>query len=153
MKTVNKILAFSLIAALFFAACKKNDNGPTLSPQEKALIGNGKIWKLQSLTVAKSDDPTKDSSITKSCSDSALMAFDVYKAYQLADASKGGCDSSIVPYSKGTWAFSAGSDSLLLQGSRKFVWNIEKLNDTILKATFRDSISPDKNWLKTITLK
>lgn len=154
MKKVNKILVPGVLAALFFAACQKTDNGPTLTPQEKALTGisQQKVWKLQSLTVPKWDDPTKDSSITKSCSDSALMAFDAYKAYQLADASKG-CDSTIVPYAKGTWALSAGSDSLVLQGARKFVWKIEKLNDTILKATFRDSISPEKNWLKTITLK
>jgi hypothetical protein len=42
---------------------------------------------------------------------------------------------------------------LLLDGKRNFAWKIEVLNDTILKATFRDSISPDKNFLKKITLK
>jgi uncharacterized lipoprotein YajG len=83
MKKVNKILAFSLLATLFFAACKKTDNGPVLTPNEKILTN--KIWKLQSLTIQKSDDPTKDSSITKPCSDSTLMAFDIYKIFQIAD--------------------------------------------------------------------
>ena len=135
---------------IFFVACKKTDNGPVLTPQEKALTN--KIWKLQSLTVPRTSDPTKDSSITKSCSDSALMAFDIFSNFQLADATKA-CDSTIVPYDKGIWTFSANSDTLLLKGKRIFVWKLETLNDTILKATFRDSISPSKNWLKTITFK
>ena len=151
MKKVNKILILFLLGALSFAACKKTDNGPALTSQEKILTS--KVWKLQSLTVPKSDNAAIDSSITLPCSDSTLMAFDIYKAYQIADASKGGCDSTIVPYDKGRWAFSAGSDSLLLKGKRNFVWKIQKLNDTIVKATFRDSISPTKNWVKTITLK
>jgi hypothetical protein len=150
MKKVNKFLALGLLATLFFTACEKNDNGPVLTAKEKILTN--KIWKLQSLTVQKSDDPTKDSSITKPCSDSALMAFDVFKIYQLADASKS-CDSTIVPYDKGTWKLSASGDSLTLQGKKKFIWNIVALNDSTLKATFRDSIAPTNNWLKTITLK
>ena len=150
MKKVNKIVALGVFAALFFAACEKNDNGPKLTPKEKALTG--KVWKLQSLTIPQSADPSKDSSIMTPCADSALMAFDLYKAYQLANTAKA-CDSTIVPYDKGNWAFSAGSDSLLLKGKRNFVWKIQLLNDTIIKATFRDSIAPAQNWVKTITLK
>lgn len=144
------LFALGVLAVLVFAACQKNDNGPELSPKERMLTG--KIWKLHSLTVPKSDDPTKDSSISKPCSDSALMVFDVYKAYQLANPSKA-CDSTIVPYDLGRWAFSSTSDSLILEGKRKFVWKIQELNDSTLKATFRDSIAPTKDWIKTITLK
>ena len=155
MKQVNKILALALLSALFFAACEKNDSGPVLTAKEKTLIGAGagKIWKLQSLTVPKSNDASVDSSITQPCADSTLMAFDMYRAYQLANGSKAACDSIAVPYSIGSWSLSAGGDSLLLHGKRNFVWKIETLDATTLKATFRDSISPDKNWLKTITLK
>lgn len=151
MKKISKIVAFSILAALAFAACKKTENGPDLTPKEKILTG--KIWKLQSLTVPKAGNPSADSSIKQSCSDSALIAFDIYKAYQLANASKVPCDSIAVPYDKGTWAFSAGSDSLLLKGKRNFVWKIVELSDTMFKATFRDSIAPGKNWVKTITFK
>lgn len=150
MKNKNSILSLGILCMLFFAACKKTDNGPVLTPQEKALTG--RIWKLQSLTVPGINDPSQDSSITQSCSDSALMAFDIYHVYQLADPSKG-CDSSIVPYSKGNWALTAGSDSLFLSGDRNLAWKIEVLNDTILKATFRDSISPTNDWVKKITFK
>jgi hypothetical protein len=149
MKNKNLILSLGILSLIFFA-CKKTDNGPILTSQEKALTS--RIWKLESLTVPKVSDPSQDSSITKSCSDSALMAFDIFNVYQLADPSKA-CDSSIVPYDKGNWELSSDNDSLLLDGKRNFAWKIEVLNDTILKATFRDSISPDKNFLKKITLK
>ena len=151
MKNKKSILALQVICIVVLAACKKTDNFPTLSPAQKALTG--KIWKIQSLTVPQIADPTQDSSIIEPCADSALMAFDVYGNYQLADGSREGCDSSSVPYAKGVWALSANNDSLLLQGSRNFVWKIEMLNDSIVKATFRDSISPAKNLIKKITLK
>jgi hypothetical protein len=150
MKKFQKVFAICVCASLVFAACKKTDNGPVLTPQEKILTN--KIWKVKSLTMPKADNASVDSSILPACGDSAMILFDVFKAFQLADGSKG-CDSVNVPYEKGNWKFSTTSDSLLLTGKRSFVWKIEKLNDTIVKATFRDSISPTKNWLKTITLK
>jgi len=149
MKNKNLILSLGIFCVVF-AACDKTPDMPQLTQQEKALTGH--IWKLQSLTVPKSDAST-DSSITKSCSDSALIAFNMSHLFQFADASKGGCDTSIVPYDKGNWAFSAGKDSVLLTGKRSFVWKIITLNDTLFKATFRDSVSPEKNSVKTITLK
>ncbi|HEU5366647.1 MAG TPA: hypothetical protein VFU62_14010 [Hanamia sp.] len=150
MKNKNLILSLG-ICCIVFAACDKTPDMPQLTAQEKALTGH--LWKLQSLTVPKSSDATADSSITKPCSDSALMAFNMSHLFQLADASKSGCDTSIVPYDKGNWAFSSGKDSLLLTGKRNLVWKIVTLNDTLFKATFRDSISPEKNSVKTIILK
>ena len=148
MKT--KILVtLGLASLILFAACKKTDNGPVLTPQERLLTN--KICKLKSLSVASRNDPSTDSSITKSCSDSALMAFDIYGDFQLADPTKA-CDSTIVPYDRGNWMLSSGNDSLLLQGQRTFTWKIEVLNDTLFKATFHDSISPTNNWVKKITL-
>lgn len=149
---INKkfFLFFAICIALAFEACDKPVAGPSLSPQEKMLTG--RIWKLKSLTVPQVTDPTKDSSITKQCSDSALMAFDAYKNFQIADPTRA-CDSTIVPYDMGTWVLSADADSLWMNGRRKFIWKIQTLNDTIIKATFRDSVSPEKNWVKTITFK
>jgi hypothetical protein len=149
MKNKN-LLSVGIVSVLFFAACKKLDNGPSLTPQQKALTN--KIWKLKSLTVPKLSDPSQDSSILKSCSDSALMAFDIYSVYQIADPTKS-CDSSIIPYSKGNWAMSSNNDTLLLFSKRNLAWKIDMVNDTILKATFRDSISPEKNAVKKITFK
>ena len=147
----NKIrITLGLATLVLFVACKKTDNGPILTPQQTILTS--KIWKLQSLTVASRNDPSTDSSITKACSDSALMAFDVYGDFQLADPTKS-CDSSIVPFDRGVWMISSDSDSLMLQGQRTFFWKIDVLSDTLLQASFRDSISPTDNWLKKITLK
>lgn len=149
MKNKNLILSLGIFC-MILASCDKTPDMPQLTAQEKALTGH--IWQLQTLTVPKSD-ASADSSIKKSCSDSALMAFNMSHLFQLADASKGGCDTTIVPYDKGNWAFSAGKDSLLLTGKRTFVWKIVTLNDTLFKATFLDSISPEKHSVKTITLK
>ncbi len=151
MKNKKLIPSLAIACVFVFAACKKSDNGPSLTPQQKALTG--RVWQLQSLTVPQISDPTKDSSIIQPCADSALMTFDVYGSFQMADRSKNGCDSTAVPYDKGVWALSLDSDSLLLKGARTFAWKLEKLNDTIVTATFRDSVSPTKNWLKKITLK
>ena len=152
MKTRNLILPMSIcICVVIFAACKKTDNGTSLSPQERALTG--KIWKIQSLTVPKTGDATGDSSIIEPCADSALLGFDIYGNFQFADGSKHGCDSSSVPYDIGGWALSNSNDSMLLQGKKRFIWKLETLNDTIIKATFRDSVSPTKSVLKKIVLK
>lgn len=143
-------MALGIGGLLLFAACKKNDNNvPVLTPKEQIL--SSKVWKLQSLTVPKSDNPAQDSSITKDCSDSALFLFDVYKNFQVADSKS--CDSTIIPYDKGKWALSA-DDSLFLTGSkRNLAWKVVTLNDNTVKAVFRDSTAPARNWLKTITLK
>jgi hypothetical protein len=151
MKNKKSILSLAIVCVFVFAACKKTANGPQLTPQQAALTS--RVWHLDSLAVPKISDPSKDSSIIQPCADSTLMAFDIYGAYQLADRSKGGCDTSIVPYDQGRWALSANNDTLFLKGKRNFAWKVEMLNDTILKATFRDSISPAENWLKKITLK
>ena len=151
MKTKNSILSLVILCIVVFAACKKTDNVPPLPPAVKALTG--KIWKIKSLTVPKSTDPSQDSSIIESCADRALIAFDLSANYQFADGSNKGCDSSAVPYDKGAWGLSASYDTLFLEGKRNFAWKIETLNDSIVKATFHDSVSPTNNRIKKITLK
>jgi hypothetical protein len=151
MRNKKSILSLAIVCIFVFAACEKTNNGPTLTPEQKALTG--RVWQLQSLTVPQVNDPSIDSSIIQSCADSALLAFDVYGNFQLADRSKNGCDSISVPYDKGVWGLSSDNDSLLLKGTRTFVWKLETLNDSVITATFRDSISPTKSWLKKITLK
>ena len=151
MKNKKSILSLAIVCVFVFAACKKTDNGPSLTPAQKALTG--RVWQLQTLTVPFTSDPTKDSSIIQSCADSALLAFDYYGQFQFADRSKNGCDSSAVPYDKGIWAISSDNDSLVLKGTRTFAWKLEKLNDTLIVATFKDSVSPTEKWLKKITLK
>lgn len=149
MKKTNYFLALGILGLFLFASCKKDDKGPVLTTKEKILTS--KTWKLKSITVPKKGDATVDSSIAKDCSAAALFAFDSYKNFQIK--SPAACDSSIVNYEKGSWSLSS-LDSLTLQGAkRKFVWKITVLNDSIVKATYRDNSVPDKSLLKTITLK
>jgi len=150
MKTLNNLIPLATLGLLFFVACKKNDNEPVLTQQEKILVN--KTWTLDSLTIPKISDPTEDSSITKECSEDALLDFDAHKGFQFTDPSKS-CDSSIVPYGNGTWSLSASNDTLVLNGARKLAWKIITLDNSRLEATFRDSISPDKIQMKTIILK
>lgn len=147
MKKLNKNLALGIFGLLFFAACKKSENGPVLSPNEKLLTA--KVWELKTLTVPGEEEET---SILIDCAKEASMAFDAYKNFQFADPTKE-CDSTVVPYDKGKWAFNATGDSLILEGKRKLAWKIVKLDESMLQATFRDSISPEENVVKTITLK
>ena len=121
-----------------------------LTPKEKILVN--KTWKVDSLTIPKISDATKDSSIAKECSEDALLDFDASKAFRFTDPSKT-CDSSLVPYGNGTWSLGVSNDTLVLNGARKLAWKIIELNNTRLKATFRDSIAPDKIQMKTIILK
>lgn len=150
MKTINNLLPLATLGLLFFAACKKDDNGPFLTPKEKILVN--KTWKVDSLTIPKISDPTKDSSIAKECSEDALLDFDANKAFRFTDPSKT-CDSTIVPYGKGTWSLGVSNDTLVLNGTKKLAWKITELSNSKLKATFRDSISPNKIQMKTIILK
>ena len=148
----NSSIYYLVIGCVFaFGACDKPVNGAPLTSQQKELTG--RVWHIKSLTVPQINDPLKDSSIIQLCADSALMTFNSQGSFQLADRSKNGCDSIAVPYDKGIWELTSYNDSLLLKGKRTFAWKLEKLNDTLMTATFRDSISPSKSWLKKITLK
>jgi hypothetical protein len=151
MKKIRMIVGGGLIGVWIFSACSK-DNSPVLTPLEQKLTA--KIWRLNSLTVPKVSDAAQDSSITLPCSDSALAVFDVYHNYQVANPTKY-CDSTIVPYDLGRWAFNSSEDSLILTGNRKrWVLKILQFTDTtLLKATYKDSMAPDKVWIKTISLK
>ena len=150
MKTLNNLIPLATLGLLFFAACKKNDDGPVLTQKEKILVN--KTWTVDSLTIPKVSDPTKDSSIAKECTEDASLDFDANKAFRFTDPSKT-CDSSLVPYGNGAWSLGASNDTLVLNGARKFSWKIIKLENARLEATYRDSISPDKIQMKTIILK
>ena len=150
MKTLNNLIPLFTVGLLLFAACKKDDNGPVLTPNEKILVN--KTWKVDSLTIPKISDATKDSSIAKECSEDALLDFNGDKTFSFTDPSKT-CDSSLVPYGNGTWTLKASNDTLFLNGTKKLSWKILTLDNNKLKAVYRDSISPTEIQIKTITLK
>lgn len=151
MKKEMMILSFGLLGLIIISACNKS-NGPSLTANEQKL--SAKTWRLNKLTMPQVNNPLVDSSITSACSDSALAAFDGYHNFQIASFSKQACDSISIPYDLGVWSFNHTEDSLFLKGKRMSrAWKIITLNDTIVKATYKDSLSPSKVWMKTITLK
>jgi virulence-associated protein VapD len=152
MKKGMMMLSLGLVGFIIFASCNKSNNGPSLTANEQHL--SSRTWKLNGLTMPKVSNPLVDSSITSPGSDSTLAAFDAYHNFQIANFSKQTSDSISIPYDLGTWAFNNTQDSLYLQGKKMSrIWKIIQLNDTIVKATYKDSLSPSKVWIKTITLK
>ncbi len=150
MKTKHYLLATCVLSITVFASCKKDKDEPRLN--EKELLLTAHTWKVTSITVPKISDSKADSTITTDCSLLATVDFKTGRTFEVADPKKS-CDSTVVPYSKGTWTFISANDVLTLKGSKEMSWKITTLSATELKATFRDSISPQKIQLKTITLK
>lgn len=149
MKTKNLLIVTSVLFALSISACKKDDNEPKLTPTEKLLV---KEWSVDSLVMKKLSNPETDSVITNDCITKAVIVFDAFKKFQVADVKKN-CDSTSLPYDFGTWSLSASGNQLSLKGKRNIIWNIQLLTADKIKATFRDSLSPQHNFVKTIVLK
>lgn len=142
------ILSVSVMTAL--VSCDKEDRNEP-SSQEKYLTA--KEWKIQNITRKSIRNPNQDSSILKSCSSDDLLAISTTKQFLLKDGSNK-CDSTILAYDSGNWDYQAAQNVLLLKGSKKVQkWQIQTLNDSILKVQWLDSVSATSKVLKTIHLK
>ena len=150
MKTKYYLVAICALSITVFASCKKDKDEPRLNAKELLLTAH--TWKVNSITVPKISNPEVDSSITKDCSLLATIDFKSGRTFEIADPGKN-CDSTVVPYGKGTWTLTSVNDVLTLKGSKELSWKISSLTDSELKAVFRDSLSPEKIQMKTIILK
>lgn len=148
MKTKQYLMALSALAIIGFSACKKEKNEPTLNEKEALITAH--TWKVQSLTMPKKGSNVSDSSIVKECTLLATLDFKADRNYTVTDPQKN-CDSTLLPYGKGTWSYA--NNVLTLKGKQTLAWNISSLTESELKATYKDSIAPDKVYTKTITLK
>ena len=148
MKTKHYLLALCAFSMIAFTACKKDKDKPELNAKEVLLTAHS--WKLKTLTVPKKIGEG-DSSITKECSAKATFDFSKTKSFQVGDPDKN-CDSTLVPYSKGNWSYALSTDSLAFTGTKKMTWKVTSLTESELKAIFKDSLAPDKVYIKTLTL-
>lgn len=140
-------MGVALVAMFIFASCK--DKGPELTPSEQILTS--KVWKLKSITVPQITDPSKDSSIAKECTETALFAFDRQHTFNVTDVA-GNCDSTIIPYGSGSWQMFSTDSLYLSRKAYSQAWKLKTLNDSVVVAVFKDSIAPNSVWIKTLTL-
>lgn len=149
MKAKHLLLLSISIIGISLASCSKDPEGPKLTAQEKLLVNT---WSIDSLVMKKISNPEADSLITNDCITKSKVIFDAFKQFQVADEMKN-CDSTSLPYDFGQWTLSATGNQLSLKGKRNITWNIQLLTADKIKATFRDSLSPEHNFVKTIVLK
>lgn len=152
MKTISilKFLAVVVCCTAVFAACKDNDTDPVPDKVKKLMHD----WKITAISVPKSGAPETDSSLLKTC-----MADDIIKfnstGFDFQDGANK-CDTSIFYYSKGSWAYDLGADSIKLGATNPVKyrsWKVILLNDSVMRVKFVDSISPNYKPTKTISFK
>lgn len=147
-----RITSLLLAAALVttFVACDKDDN--ELPNQQERWI-TAKEWKIQDITRKSLANPNQDSSIIKECSGDDRLAFSANHNFQLKDGTTK-CDSAIFKYDTGSWTYSPAQNQLVLTGNIKVQkWQVQTLNDSVMKVQWLDSIAVDNKVLKTIHLK
>ena len=149
MKTKNMILALALVSATTFVACKKDKDEPKLTPTEQKLI---KTWTLEALTTPRKTNPEVDSSLVTDCMEDVSLQFVAGRTFEFKNSNQG-CEGTVLPFQKGKWSLSADGKTLILKGAKESKWTVKTLDETTLKATFRDSVSVDHNYLKTVTFK
>lgn len=148
MKTNYPLIALCFGLLLFMVACKKENSNP-LTPKEQLLAQS---WNIDSLSMKKISESGGDSSIIKDCVKKSKVIFQTSKQFTIQDVDKS-CDSTLLPYDSGVWTLSADGNKLTLKGKREIVWQIQTLSADKVKATFKDSLSPAHNFMKTIVLK
>lgn len=129
-----------LLLGLFAAACSKDDdNGPTATPNEMKLIAHG--WNVMAATL--SNERISDSSIYKDCMGDDSLRFGRDRKFNFSDGSEV-CDSTLLPYGEGSWAFNTAEDTLLVKrGDSILPWKVEHLTDSTLQISFTDSLEDE----------
>jgi len=140
-----------IAVALVFAilSCSKDDD---VIPAEQELLTNHD-WKITSLAIPSVSNPSSDSSVLVSCDEEARLQFSSNYSYNFTNNASGGCSSSLFRYGTGTWDYDSSTDSLHITSSTiHLTWKVYELSDTLLKASYKDSISPTESRDTKITL-
>ncbi|CAN5239743.1 hypothetical protein BH11BAC5_BH11BAC5_07620 [soil metagenome] len=149
---ISKLMACVFVCAGLLLACKKDDNPAPPTPDKvKKLLYD---WKITSITTPKTGQPATDSSILKACVADDIIKFS-NNGFDFQDGTNK-CDSSLVPYWKGSWVYDLNKDSIQLHATtpaKYLSWKVTTLNDSIMKVTYTDSLNPEKKIVKTISFK
>jgi hypothetical protein len=130
-----------LLLGLLAAACSKDDDngGPTATPNEMKLVAHA--WNVTEASV--SNENISDSSIYRDCMDDDSLNFGTDRKLTFSDGS-GACDSTLLPYGEGSWAFNTAEDTLLVKrGDSTFQWKVDKLTDSTFQISFTDILEAD----------
>ncbi|CAN5556345.1 hypothetical protein BH10BAC2_BH10BAC2_32680 [soil metagenome] len=150
------LLKFLFIAAAGSMAMMACNNTDPVPPPEKLQKLIQTDWKINDITVPKKTAPGGDSSISLTCSTDDLILFGANGIYDFQDGTAK-CDSNIFNYSQGYWGYDLDNDSVqlaVITPTAKYVsWKVLTLNDSVLKATYIDSVVPANKIIKTISFK
>lgn len=137
------------VAILITTGCNKDDYG--ITPDEQLLTAHD--WKITALSVPSATNPSADSSIMAICDLESKLTFSTNYNFDFDNIATGVCSPTNFYYDSGTWSLDSYSDSLYLSGvSRRQSWKVYELSDTLLKASYKDSISPTEFRDTKITL-
>jgi len=148
-----KIFFAAFTAGLFLIACNTADSVPLPAEIQKLIQNN---WKINDITIPKKAAPGGDSSILLSCMNDDLALFGSNGIFELQDGTAK-CDSAAFYYSKGYWGYDLDNDSVqlavVIPASKYISWKVVTLNDSVLKVTYIDSLTPANKTIKTISFK
>ncbi|GAA4310565.1 hypothetical protein [Compostibacter hankyongensis] len=150
--TKKKQLISGLLAVAVFGtvltACNNDDddNGPVNTPKEVQLSEGA--WSLRAAMVA--DSSMQDSSILSACNADDSLAFNLNHDYAFSDGGTT-CDSSLLPYGSGNWAFNMSEDSIQLQSADAIYTAGISLTDSTLELTYADMMDDSVAVTKTLS--
>ena len=145
-------IAFLLMTSLLttiIVGCDKEDTIPP-SPHESLLTL--REWKIVDITRKSLTNPEKDSSLLKTSNGDDRVKFFTNRQFDISDGTLKS-DSTLL-YDKGSWSYVSTQNVIQLAGTKRAQkWQVQLLNDTLLKVQWLDSVSATNKVLKTIQLK
>ncbi|CAN5438436.1 hypothetical protein BH11BAC3_BH11BAC3_21590 [soil metagenome] len=150
-KNIVPLLVAAVIGGITLQSCKKDDKPAPVPDKVVKLMHD---WKITNITTPKTGQPEVDSSIVKTCSTDDIIKFS-QTGFDFQDGATK-CDSTVFPYSKGSWSYNLATDSIQLNATtpaKYMSWKVTTLNDSIMQVKYIDSLNPLKKLSKTISFK
>lgn len=133
------ILGIAVALIFTVSSCSKDDD--VMLTKEELLTNHD--WKITSLTIPSVNNPSADSSVMVSCDEEGRLQFSSSYTYNFTNNTSGGCSNSLFKYGTGTWSYDSSTDSLhITSNTMHLTWKVYELSDTLLRASYKDSIFP-----------